>query len=99
VSHANGERIRTNNRRFREANETIRGRADEIGAEMERIPFLCECPTEECVEILRLTRAQYAAVREHQNRFVTAVGHELNERPIGEVVERNDGYIVVEKAM
>jgi hypothetical protein len=83
VSGTNGERIRTNNRRFREANETIRDRADQIGAEMGRIPFLCECPIEDCVEILRLTRAQYAAVREHRNHFITAVGHEQNERPIG----------------
>lgn len=99
MSDLNGERIRTNNQRFREANETIRDRADELGAEMERIPFLCECPVEECVEILPLTRSQYAAVRENPNHFMTAVGHEQSEQPIGEVVARNAGYVVVEKAV
>jgi hypothetical protein len=99
VSDHNSERIRTNNKRFREANETIRGRADELGVEMERLPFLCECPVEDCVEILPLTRAEYAAVRENPNHFMTAVGHEENEQPVGEVVARNDGYVVVEKAV
>ena len=86
-----------NNERFRDANETIRGKADELGAGMQRIPFLCECPVEGCVEILRLTRAQYGAVRAHPDQFMTAVGHEQNERPVGEVVAREDGYVVVEK--
>ena len=99
MSGRHGERIRTNNKRFREANETIRGRADELGVEMDRIPFLCECPLENCVEILPLTRAQYAAVRENPNYFMTAVGHEQSEQPVGEVVARNDGYVVVEKAL
>ena len=92
------ERIKANNARFREANERIRGRADELGVEMERIPFLCECPVEDCVEILRLTPAEYAAVREHSRRFMTAVGHEAAEEPVGQVVAHRDGYVVVEKS-
>ena|SRR5437660_7711139 len=91
------ERIKANNARFRDANERIRGRADELGVEMERIPFLCECPVEECVEIVHLTRGEYAAVRENPTRFMTAVGHEAAEEPVGEVVARRDGYVVVEK--
>ena len=91
------ERIRANNERFREANESIRDRADALGAEMQRIPFLCECPVEDCVEIVQLTRAQYGAVREHPRRFITAVGHEEAEKPAAEVVARNDGYVIVEK--
>jgi hypothetical protein len=91
------ERIRTNNKRFREANETIHGRAEQLGADMQRLPFLCECPTEDCVEILRLTPAEYAAIREHGDRFVTAVGHEEAELPLGQVVARHDGYVVIEK--
>ena len=91
------ERIKANNARFRDANERIRDRAGELGVEMERIPFLCECPVEECVEIVNLTPGEYAAVREDPTRFMTAVGHEVAEKPVGEVVARRDGYFVVEK--
>lgn len=93
------ERIKANNKRFREANETIRDRADELGVDMERIPFLCECPVEDCVEILRLTLAEYAAIRQDPSHFMTAVGHEENEKPLGNVVERNSTYVVIEKAV
>jgi hypothetical protein len=99
VGSPSTERIRTNNKRFREANETINGRAEELGADMQRLPFLCECPAEDCVEILRLTRAEYAAIREHGDRFMTAVGHAEAELPIGQVVARHNGYVVVEKKM
>ena len=91
------ERIKANNARFRDANERIRDRADELGVEMERIPFLCECPIEGCVEIIHLTPGEYATVREHPQRFMTAVGHEVAEEPVGEVVGREDGYVLVEK--
>ena len=95
MNDAIAERIRANNRRFREANERIRSVAD--GSEMERIPFLCECPVEDCVEIVQLTRPEYAAVRKDSQRFMTAVGHEGAEEPVGEVVSRYDGYVVIEK--
>jgi hypothetical protein len=97
VANAVSERIKANNHRFREANERIRVTAEQVGAEMERIPFLCECPVEDCVEIVELTRPEYEAVREDPSRFMTAIGHEAAERPVGEVVSRNDRYVVVEK--
>ena len=91
------ERIQANNDRFREANETIQEQADRLGADMDQLPFLCECPDEECVEILLLTRDEYTDVRKHDDHYVTAVGHEDREKPIGQVVARNSGYIVVAK--
>jgi len=91
------ERIVKNNARFREANERIRERADHYQVEMERLPFLCECPEPRCVEIVRLTRPEYTAVRAEAGHFMTAVGHEEREKPVGEVVARRDGYVVVEK--
>jgi len=97
VTDARAERIEANNQRFKEANESIRARADAVGAEMERLPFLCECPDEQCVEILQLTAAEYGTVREHSNYYVTAAGHEEAEKPVGRVVARRDHYVIVEK--
>jgi hypothetical protein len=97
VAVAREERIKENNERFRAANETIHSRAEDLGVEMERLPFLCECPLEDCTEILLLTPAEYKDVRRSPQRYMTAVGHEQAEQPVGEVVERHDGYVVVEK--
>jgi hypothetical protein len=97
VSTTREERIKTNNQRFRAANDNIHDRAEKLGADMELLPFLCECPTEDCVEILRLTRDEYETLRETPEHYMTAVGHEQREKPVGEVVDRRDGYVVIEK--
>ena len=91
------ERIQHNDRVFRDANERIREATDRYEHELERIPFLCECPVEDCVELVRLTNAEYAEIRADPRHFMTALGHEAAEAPAGEVVARNDGYIVVAK--
>lgn len=93
------ERIERNNRTFRSANEKIRDRADELKPSLDRIPFLCECPTEGCTEIIRLTLTEYASVRSDPTHFLTKPGHEGAEQPVGSVVSREDGYVVVEKSV
>jgi hypothetical protein len=97
VADPTSERIVRNNVAFREANERIRERADHYDVDMERIPFLCECPRPGCVEIVRLTRAEYSDVRSDPNHFMTAAGHEIAEEPLGQVVSQRDGYVIVEK--
>lgn len=91
------ERIQRNNAVFREANERISDAVNRYEHELDRIPFLCECPDEDCVEIVPLTEAEYSQVRSEPSHFLTAVGHEIAEEPLGEVVARKDGYIVVAK--
>jgi hypothetical protein len=91
------ERIAENNAAFREANDKIRDRANEYRPEMERIPFLCECPRSDCVEIVRMTLAEYGELRSDSSHFMTAVGHETAEKPLGQVVSRPEGYVIVEK--
>jgi hypothetical protein len=90
-------RIAENNRIFRDANEQISSKAAEYGDPVERIPFLCECPQPECTTIVRLTPAEYEAIRGDPKHFFTTAGHERAEEPIGEVVSRENGYVVVEK--
>jgi hypothetical protein len=91
------ERIAKNNLTFREANETIRARADEYGAPLEHIPFLCECPDPGCTAIVRLSLEEYAAVRADDRHFFTVAGHEEAEEPVGEVVSRQGEYVIVKK--
>jgi hypothetical protein len=91
------ERIAKNNLIFRAANETIRAKADEYNAPLERIPFLCECPVLDCRELVLLTLAEYKGVRADPAHFLTASGHEEPEKPLGTIVSREDGYVIVEK--
>lgn len=95
MSHAN--RIARNNTIFREANEKIRQRSIELQDPVERIPFLCECPREDCSTVVPLTAAEYAAIRHERTYFFTIPGHEEAERPVGEIVSRRDGYVLVQK--
>jgi hypothetical protein len=98
VAEYTSERIVHNNTVFRSANEQIHDAAESYDHELERIPFLCECPVEDCVEVVRLTEDDYAAVRANPRHFITAPGHEQAEKPVGRVVAHRDGYVVVEKA-
>ncbi|TML96852.1 MAG: hypothetical protein E6G03_04175 [Actinobacteria bacterium] len=97
MSDTTEERIVNNNLTFRQANERIRSKAEEWDAPFDRFPFLCECPWPDCVQIVRLTIREYAAVRANPTHFFTAPGHEAAEEPVGRVVGSEDGYVVVEK--
>jgi len=97
MNDATEERIVKNNLTFREANEQIRARAEEYDALAGRIPFLCECARSDCVQIVRLTVSEYAAVRANPTHFFTAPGHEGAEKPVGRQVGHGDGHVVVEK--
>jgi hypothetical protein len=90
------KRVAENQARFRVANEEISAIALR-GAELPRIPFVCECADPRCVEILRLSRSVYETVRADGRRFVNAPGHEAASLGWGVVVERGDGFVVVEK--
>ncbi len=91
------ERIQHNNAVFRDANEGIRRAAVHYDHDLEQIPFLCECPVEDCMEIIALTEDEYAAIRANPRHFMTAVGHAAAEAPVGQVVATNDRYVIVEK--
>jgi hypothetical protein len=91
------ERIAKNNAIFREANEHIRAKADEYQTDIVRIPFLCECPREDCTELVPLTMSEYSQVRSNGSHFFTLPEHADAELPIGTVVRREDGYVIVEK--
>lgn len=78
----------------REVNEAIeQGRWP---GEDEAIAFRCECARSGCTAMVKLTRAEYEAVRAHPRRFVLLPGH--SEPAIEDVVEAHAGYELVQKA-
>lgn len=84
------KRIAVNEATYRQINEGIR--ADPADG---RIAFVCECGRLGCNQLLRLSRAEYEAVREHALRFAIVPGHELAE--VEDVVEEHEHYAVVQK--
>ena len=77
-----------NRRRVNEAIE--RGRRTEGPA-----TFVCECGRPDCNTTLTVSLDGYEAVRSDFDRFLLEPGHEL--APVDFVVERHDGYVVIEK--
>jgi len=91
-------RIVENESRFRLANEQIEATAERMGM-LDPIPFICECPDEECSEIARLSLDEYEDVRQHPERFFTVHGHEelALRAGAGTEVASNDRYVLVDK--
>jgi hypothetical protein len=88
------ERIAANEAAFREINEGIQ-RGQWPGEESSLAAFRCECARLGCNQLIELSVTDYERVRSHSRRFVVAIDH---ESPGAEtVVERHDGYLVVEK--
>jgi hypothetical protein len=61
----------------------------------EQVVLFCECGRRGCRDRLRLTGAQYEAVRADARRFVIAPGHEFLAAE--DVAEQHEGYVVVQK--
>jgi hypothetical protein len=81
---------------FREVNEQVDAIDRQMGPSAgESTEYLCECSRAECVERVRVTRAEYERVRQSPIRFLLAHGHEVPE--IETVVEETDRFSVVEK--
>ena len=81
---------------FRSVNERIDqlSAADAV-ARSERLDFLCECADKGCLETVALTHDEYEAVRRTATHFPITPGHD--DPDIERVVERQEGYVVVEK--
>jgi hypothetical protein len=88
-------RVAMNQARFREANEEIEPRA--VIAGVETVPFICECADPSCTKIIRVTIREYETVRAESVLFLNAPGHEVHSAEYGEVVSRNERYVVTRK--
>lgn len=94
---ARGERTARNEALLREVNERIH----DVGERLQVLPddgqldFRCECGRPDCDEFVSMTASEYRRVRSDNDRFVVVPGHESLE--IERVVERSEGYVVVDK--
>ena len=92
------ELVGRNDAIFREANERILNAAVEMELDDSGLlPFLCECAAVGCTTVVRLTSAEYEAVRQDATRFINAPGHVVNGRGWARVVDEREGYTIVEK--
>src|SRR4029450_576006 len=79
---------------FRDANEHLGAKADELGVDGQRTPYLCECEDARCPNVIALTRDEYEDVRAHPKRFVMISGH---QEPDALLVREAPRFAVVEK--
>jgi hypothetical protein len=90
------ERKAINEGAFRQANEKLQRAANDLDFRTDSlIPFLCECPRQECREIVMLTLREYEEVRSNGRRGLAAVGHE--DRSIERVLAQNNRFVTTEK--
>jgi hypothetical protein len=90
--------VARNQSRFRAANERIESVAED--AEVELVPFICECPQRDCTELTRLTLSEYEEVRADPRRFFVVPGHEICEVDgvtVSRVMAQNELFSVLEK--
>jgi hypothetical protein len=80
---------------FRDANEGLVAKAAELGLSDERTPYLCECEDETCIEIIRLTRAEYEEVRADPKSFVVETGH--HQPTYDNVIRENAEFTIIQK--
>lgn len=88
-------RLERNQDVFRSANERLGDLVGDQADSEQAIPFLCECPDDECMDAVSVTLREYEEVHAHPQRFLVVSGHPTiaNER----IVEDRDGYWIVEK--
>ena len=91
------EQLALNQATGRIANERIAAwpERQDAAASGEAQAFFCECGNTKCRKPLRLTSAEYEAVRAHSRRFPVAPGHVYPD--VERIIEDHDGYVVVEK--
>jgi hypothetical protein len=89
------DRIASNKGLLRDINDRIEEVSQEFGERNGRFDFLCECGRENCIEVVRLTIAEYERVRDDETHFLVFLGHETDD--IEDVVVQEERYSVVRK--
>ena len=87
------QRLTENEMLFRRANDASiqRTRTGSLPTELD---VVCECTDRDCRQTLTMSMAEYEWLRQNPRRFVVLPGHEAPA--VERVVERFDGYVIVE---
>ena len=85
------ERLAANEARFREINEGAQPQRESHGHGR----FVCECADRGCLAWIEVDPEVYATVRSNPRHFILSPGHEMPD--LESIVERGEGYVVVEK--
>jgi hypothetical protein len=86
-------RLTENEVLFRQANEQA-AREALRGDVPTELGVVCECTDRDCRQTLTMSTAEYEWLRQNPSRFVVLPGHEAPA--VEQVVERFDGYVIVE---
>jgi hypothetical protein len=90
-----GRRIGQNEVVFREVNERLRELGESFSLVSEVAEFVCECGDSGCTDRVQMPISDYERIRSNPTWFLVVKGHEELDYEI--VVERKDGYAIVEK--
>jgi hypothetical protein len=80
---------------FRAVNDRIRELGEKILDSVAELDFACECENSECVEMISMPVADFAAIEEVENQFIVLRGHEVPE--VEDTVAEHDGFLIVSK--
>ena len=88
-------RIGKNEALFREVNERLKEVGTSFSLVAEQADFVCECGISTCTEPIRMTLADYERIRSQPHWFAVVPNHEIPD--VERVLERNDGWYLIEK--
>jgi hypothetical protein len=89
------DRIASNEGLLRDINDRIEEVSQGSDERNGGFDFLCECGRANCIEVVRLTIAEYERVRDDETHFLVFLGHETDD--IEDVVVQEERYSVVRK--
>jgi hypothetical protein len=89
------KRIGLNEAVFRDVNERVQSINEDFGGRLETAEFVCECGSVECTDRIRLRLSLYESIRADPTWFIVKDGHEIPD--VEDVVERHEGFVVVQK--
>jgi len=92
------ERAGENESRYRNLNERMEPHnAVHVWVDPPMPDWVCECASTECMKPVRLTLAEYEAVRAEATHFFVVPGDDHLSLAVEHVIERHERYWVVQK--